>query len=39
MAKIYVLILLLAALVVASGCKTHSGSREYVPGKGWVPND
>jgi hypothetical protein len=30
----------LAALVfVAGGCSTHSGSREYVPGKGWIYND
>jgi len=35
------LVLLLASLVVAVGvgCKTHSGSREFIPGKGWVPND
>jgi hypothetical protein len=33
--------LLLAAVlaVVAAGCSTSSGSREYIPGKGWVPND
>jgi hypothetical protein len=31
---------LLAVLVFGvAGCKTHSGSREYIPGKGWVPND
>jgi hypothetical protein len=39
MAKILILFLLVAALVAAGGCKTHSGSREYLPGKGWVPND
>ena len=39
MAKICMLLLLLATLVAASGCKSHSGSREYIPGKGWVPND
>ncbi|MEI6394878.1 MAG: hypothetical protein WCT12_27700 [Verrucomicrobiota bacterium] len=35
------LLLLLAGLLVAvgTGCKTHSGSREFIPGKGWVPND
>jgi hypothetical protein len=35
------LVLLLALLVVAagSGCKSSSGSRDYIPGKGWVPND
>ena len=26
-------------LVIGSGCCTPSGSREYIPGKGWVPND
>jgi hypothetical protein len=41
MKKHICLILLVAAaiLVSASGCKTHSGSVEYIPGKGWVPND
>jgi hypothetical protein len=33
------LLLLLAALVVAAGCASSSGSREYIPGKGWVTND
>ena len=31
--------MLAAVLLVAAGCATHSGSREYIPGKGWVPND
>jgi len=39
MSKLVLLLLLAAALIVASGCKTHSGSREFAPGKGWVPND
>ena len=40
MSKICVLILLLLTLGAGlSGCKSHSGSREYIPGKGWVPND
>ena len=35
-------ILLLALLTVVavslnSGCKSHSGSREFIPGQGWVP--
>jgi hypothetical protein len=35
-------ILLFALLAIAlvslnSGCKSHSGSREFIPGKGWVP--
>jgi len=32
------LLLLALALVGVAGCKTHSGSREFIPGKGWVPN-
>ena len=39
MSKLCLLLLLLAAMLVAVGCKTHSGSRDYIPGKGWVPND
>lgn len=39
MAKIVMLLLLAVALFMAAGCKTHSGSREYIPCKGWVPND
>lgn len=30
---------LLLVLFLAAGCHTPSGSREYVPGKGWVTND
>jgi hypothetical protein len=37
MAKIYLILLLLAA-VIAGGCASHSGSREYTPGEGWTPN-
>jgi hypothetical protein len=33
------LLLLLAALAAAAGCKSSSGSREYIPGKGWETND
>jgi hypothetical protein len=33
------LLLLLATLLAVAGCASHSGSREYIPGKGWVPND
>ena len=39
MKKICTLILLAVVLVAVAGCKTHSGSRDYIPGKGWVPND
>jgi predicted small secreted protein len=35
-----ILLLVLVSLALASfGCRTHSGSREFIPGKGWVPND
>jgi hypothetical protein len=34
-----VLILAASLLSITSGCKSPSGSREFIPGKGWVPND
>jgi hypothetical protein len=38
MKKVLVLIAVVIALgVVGSGCK-HAGSREFIPGRGWVPN-
>ena len=39
MSKLVLLLALAALLVVAAGCSTSSGSRDYIPGKGWVPND
>jgi hypothetical protein len=36
MAK-YIVLFLVTLLLALSGCSTPSGSREYVPGKGWVP--
>ena len=39
MSKLCIMLILLAALVVGAGCKSSSGSKEYIPGKGWVPND
>ncbi len=39
MKKLFTLILMAAVLFAVAGCKTHSGSRDYIPGKGWVPND
>jgi hypothetical protein len=39
MSKLCLLLILAVMLVAAAGCATHSGSREYIPGKGWVPND
>jgi hypothetical protein len=36
----YLLLILLAALLAVVGCASpSSGSREYVPGKGWIKND
>ncbi len=37
MAKMWMILLLLAVVLVAGGCCCQSGSREFVPGKGWVP--
>jgi len=39
MAKIALLILLAVSWLAASGCKSHSGSREFTPGKGWTHTD
>jgi hypothetical protein len=39
MSKLCLLLLLTTLLVGAGGCATHSGSREFSPDKGWVPND
>jgi outer membrane murein-binding lipoprotein Lpp len=36
MSKLFVLAALLAALVLV-GCTSNKGSREYIPGRGWVP--
>jgi hypothetical protein len=38
MKKILMLVVVAAVVVTFnSGCKSHSGSREFIPGKGWVP--
>ncbi len=37
MTRICVVLLVAAALAFGTACKT-SGSREFIPGKGWVPN-
>ena len=39
MKKICALMLLAAIVLAVAGCKSHSGTRDYIPGKGWVPND
>lgn len=28
---------LLATLLLATACKSNKGSREFIPGRGWVP--
>jgi hypothetical protein len=38
MSKICIILALAVALVLGNGCCTNSGSREFIPGKGWVPN-
>jgi hypothetical protein len=39
MRRIALLLLVATALVLGvTACKTHSGSREFIPGKGWTPN-
>jgi hypothetical protein len=38
MLRVLVIIVVALSLTFATGCKS-SGSREFIPGKGWVPND
>jgi hypothetical protein len=35
--KCLLLLALLAVTIAATGCQTDKGSREFIPGKGWVP--
>lgn len=35
--KPLLLLALLAATLAITGCKTDAGSREFIPGKGWMP--
>ena len=37
MIRTMLLIALAATLLAVTGCKTNTGSREFIPGKGWVP--
>jgi len=40
MRKLFALLLLAALGLALTGCQSsHSGSREYIPGKGWLHND
>jgi hypothetical protein len=34
---ILILLLGLTVALLANGCASDKGSREYIPGKGWVP--
>ena len=38
MKTILKVLLVLILVLVVSGCKSHEGSREYTPGKGWQQN-
>jgi hypothetical protein len=38
--RLFLLLVLVALAVGVSGCKSnHSGTYDFIPGKGWVPND
>ena len=39
MSKLCMLLVLAVLVVAATSCSTSSGSRDFIPGKGWVPND
>jgi hypothetical protein len=36
MLRLFIFALLAVSLLV-TGCKSNSGSREFIPGRGWVP--
>jgi hypothetical protein len=38
MKKLLLLVCLAIVVVAAVGCKSHEGSREFIPGKGWQQN-
>jgi len=38
MKKLLLAMAMVCVMVALSGCKCHSGSREYAPGKGWYEN-
>jgi hypothetical protein len=37
MQKTFWILLLACMAILGTGCKSDSGSREYIPGKGWKP--
>ena len=37
MKRLFIVLVVLAATLVSTGCKSDPGSREYSPGKGWRP--
>lgn len=37
MTRILLIVSLTATLLLATACKSKSGSREFIPGQGWVP--
>jgi hypothetical protein len=37
MKRVLLLLAVIATTLVATGCKSDPGSREYIPGKGWRP--
>jgi hypothetical protein len=37
MKRLFIVLAVLAATLVSTGCKSDPGSREYIPGKGWRP--
>jgi len=39
MSKACLLLLLLVSVALLAGCKSSSGSREFIPGQGWKTND
>jgi hypothetical protein len=38
MMRILLLLVIAATMLAVSGCKSNTGSRQFIPGKGWVPS-
>jgi hypothetical protein len=39
MKKLFALMIFAVLALVFSGCQSHSGSREFIPGQGWKHTD
>jgi hypothetical protein len=38
MIRTVLMLAIAATLLAVTGCKSNTGSRQFIPGKGWVPS-